>query len=50
MLRLMIEQAQGEDVSAEIAKEQKKLNNNIQQDEDEAGNASTFLSFSASTA
>ncbi|KAI1078970.1 small secreted protein [Whalleya microplaca] len=49
MLRLMIEQAQGEDVADEIAAEQKKLNNNIQQDEDEAGNASTFLSFDATT-
>ncbi len=50
MLRLMIEQAQGEDVTADIAKEQKKLNNNIQQDQDEAGNTSTFLSFDAQTA
>ncbi|KAI0105853.1 hypothetical protein F4814DRAFT_76762 [Daldinia grandis] len=50
IFRLMIEQAQGEDVSSEMAKELKKLNNNIKQDEDEAGNASTFLSFDASTA
>ncbi|KAI2616170.1 hypothetical protein GGS26DRAFT_452628 [Hypomontagnella submonticulosa] len=50
ILRLMIQQAQGEDVSDEMATEQKKLDNNIKQDEDEAGNPSTFLSFSASTA
>lgn len=50
MIRLMIEQAQGEDVSAEIEAEQKKLNNNISQDEEEAGNESTFLSFDATTA
>ncbi|KAF3069649.1 putative small secreted protein [Daldinia childiae] len=50
IFRLMIEQAQGEDVSADMAKEQKKLDNNIKQDEDEAGNASTFLSFDATTA
>ncbi|OTB19129.1 hypothetical protein K445DRAFT_8191 [Daldinia sp. EC12] len=49
MIRLMIEQAQGKDVSADIAKEQKKLNNNIKQDEDEAGKPSTFLSFDATT-
>ncbi|KAI8961173.1 hypothetical protein F5Y11DRAFT_348814 [Daldinia sp. FL1419] len=49
MLRLMIQQAQGEDVSDDMAKEQKKLDNNIKQDEDEAGNASTFLSFDATT-
>ncbi|XXH02938.1 hypothetical protein Hte_009328 [Hypoxylon texense] len=50
ILRLMIQQAQGEDVSADMATESKKLQNNIQQDEDEAGNASTFLSFDATTA
>ncbi|KAI1371849.1 hypothetical protein F4677DRAFT_283098 [Hypoxylon crocopeplum] len=50
ILRLMIEQAQGEGVADEMAKEQTKLNNNIQQDEDEAGNESTFLSFDATTA
>ncbi|KAI0002865.1 hypothetical protein F4779DRAFT_602630 [Xylariaceae sp. FL0662B] len=49
MLRLMIEQAQGEDVADEIEAEQKKLDNNIQQDEDEAGNESTFSSFDATT-
>lgn len=49
MMRLMIEQAQGEDVEDEIAKESKKLQNNVQQDEDEAGKPSTFLSFDAQT-
>ena len=50
MIRLMIEQAQGEDVADKIDAELKKLNNNIQQDEDEAGQPSTFLSFDAQTA
>ncbi|KAI1502450.1 small secreted protein [Biscogniauxia marginata] len=49
MIRLMIEQAQGQDVTDEIATEQKKLDNNIQQDEDEAGNPSTALQFDAQT-
>lgn len=50
MIRLMIEQAQGNDVADEIAAEQKKLDNNISQDEDEAGQESTFLAFDATTA
>ncbi|KAI4867690.1 hypothetical protein F4820DRAFT_193306 [Hypoxylon rubiginosum] len=50
IIRLMIQQAQGEDVSDDMATESKKLQNNIQQDEDEAGNESTFLSFDATTA
>ncbi|RYP83565.1 hypothetical protein DL769_001319 [Monosporascus sp. CRB-8-3] len=49
MLRLMIEQAQGEDVADKIEAEAQKLNNNIQQDREEAGKESTFLSFDAST-
>ena len=49
ILRLMIEQAQGEDVADDMAAESKKLQNNISQDEDEAGNPSTFLSFDAQT-
>ncbi|KAH9892178.1 small secreted protein [Xylariomycetidae sp. FL2044] len=49
VLRLMIEQAQGQDVQDQMDEEQTKLDNNIQQDEDEAGNASTFLSFDAET-
>ena len=49
MIRLMIEQAQGEDVADDIEAELKKLNNNIKQDEEEAGKPSTFLSFDATT-
>ncbi|RYP90827.1 hypothetical protein DL770_003088 [Monosporascus sp. CRB-9-2] len=49
MMRLMIEQAQGEDVADKIQEETAKLNNNIQQDREEAGKESTFLSFDAST-
>ncbi|KAI0829545.1 hypothetical protein F5Y06DRAFT_211391 [Hypoxylon sp. FL0890] len=50
ILRLKIQQAQGDDVADDMAAEQKKLDNNIKQDEDEAGKASTFLSFDATTA
>ncbi|KAI1342734.1 hypothetical protein F5Y15DRAFT_370630 [Xylariaceae sp. FL0016] len=49
ILKLMAQQAQGEDVAADMAEEQTKLDNNIQQDEDEAGNASTALQFDATT-
>ncbi|RYP44241.1 hypothetical protein DL768_009274 [Monosporascus sp. mg162] len=49
MMRLMIEQAQGEDVAEKIQEETAKLNNNIQQDREEAGKESTFLSFDATT-
>ncbi|KAI1404368.1 small secreted protein [Hypoxylon fuscum] len=49
ILALMIQDAQGDDVADKMATETTKLNNNIQQDEDEAGNASTFLSFDATT-
>ncbi|KAI2463131.1 hypothetical protein F4781DRAFT_417578 [Annulohypoxylon bovei var. microspora] len=49
ILRLKIQQAQGDDVTSDMAAEQKKLDNNIKQDEDEAGNASTALSFDATT-
>ncbi|RYO74220.1 hypothetical protein DL766_002963 [Monosporascus sp. MC13-8B] len=49
IMRLMIEQAQGKDVADKIDAESKKLNNNIQQDTEEAGKPSTFLSFDAST-
>ncbi|KAI1465366.1 uncharacterized protein F4812DRAFT_461675 [Daldinia caldariorum] len=49
IIRLKIQQAQGKNVSAQMAKELKKLNNNIKQDEDEAGQPSTALSFDAST-
>ncbi|KAK1718291.1 uncharacterized protein CLUP02_07578 [Colletotrichum lupini] len=50
MLKLQAQAAQGEDVADKMAAEQKKLNNNIAQDEAEAGNASTALDFNASTA
>ncbi|KAI0169409.1 hypothetical protein GGR52DRAFT_520340 [Hypoxylon sp. FL1284] len=49
ILRLMIQQAQGDDVSDDMAKESKKLQSNIKQDEDEAGRRSTFVSFDATT-
>ncbi|KXH31321.1 hypothetical protein CSAL01_03832 [Colletotrichum salicis] len=50
MLKLQAQAAQGEDVADKMATEQKKLDNNISQDEAEAGNASTALDFDASTA
>ncbi|KAF2972294.1 hypothetical protein GQX73_g1306 [Xylaria multiplex] len=49
VLKLQAQAAQGKDVQDKLDKEQTKLNKNIQQDEDEAGNASTFLSFDATT-
>ncbi|KAI0533373.1 small secreted protein [Xylaria digitata] len=49
VLKLQAQAAQGEDVQDKLDEEQTKLDNNIQQDEDEAGNASTFLSFDATT-
>ncbi|KAI3340191.1 small secreted protein [Ustulina deusta] len=49
VLKLQAQAAQGEDVQDKLDEEQTKLNNNIQQDEDEAGNESTFLSFDATT-
>ncbi|KAI8712047.1 Small secreted protein [Fusarium sp. LHS14.1] len=49
MLKLQIQQAQGEDVAADMETENKKLQNNISQDEEAAGQASTFLSFDATT-
>ncbi|KAH8162804.1 hypothetical protein CIB48_g5432 [Xylaria polymorpha] len=49
VLKLQAQVAQGEDVQDKLDEEQTKLQNNIQQDEDEAGNASTFLSFDATT-
>ncbi|GAW16737.1 hypothetical protein ANO14919_061740 [Xylariales sp. No.14919] len=49
ILKLQAQAAQGQDVEEKLADEQKKLNNNIQQDEDEAGNESVFLSFDATT-
>ncbi|KAK7432980.1 hypothetical protein QQZ08_000451 [Neonectria magnoliae] len=49
VLKLQAQQAQGEDVADKLEKENKKLSNNIAQDEEAAGQASTFLSFDAST-
>ncbi|KAI8629821.1 small secreted protein [Xylariaceae sp. FL1651] len=49
VLKLQAQVAQGEDVQATLDEEQTKLNNNIQQDEDEAGKASTALQFDATT-
>jgi hypothetical protein len=47
ILKLQAQQAQGQDVADKLATEQTKLNNNIRQDEAEAGQPSTFLSFDA---
>jgi hypothetical protein len=45
MIKLEAEQAQGKDVAADIAAEQKKLDNNIAQDVAIAGEPSTGLPF-----
>jgi len=49
VLKLQAQAAQGVDVAASLATEQKKLNNNIALDTAAAGQASTALSFTAST-
>jgi hypothetical protein len=49
VLKLEAQQAQGEDVAAKLDEENKKLQNNISQDQAAAGQASTFLAFDAST-
>ncbi|KAI1349173.1 small secreted protein [Xylaria sp. FL0043] len=49
VLKLQAQVAQGDDVQDKLDEEQTKLDSNIQQDEDEAGNASTALSFDATT-
>lgn len=49
ILKLQAQQAQGEDVAAKLAEEQKKLDNNIAKDVAAAGKASTALQFTAST-
>jgi hypothetical protein len=46
---LQAQAAQGQDVADKLATEQKKLDNNIAQDEDAAGLPSTALSFDATT-
>ncbi|KAK7716411.1 hypothetical protein SLS64_003565 [Diaporthe eres] len=48
-MRLAIEAAQGEDVAAEMAEEQTKLDKNIADDAAEAGAASADVQFDAST-
>ncbi|EHA55972.1 hypothetical protein MCOR27_001836 [Pyricularia oryzae] len=50
ILKLEAQQAQGENVAAKLAEEQKKLDNNIAADTKRAGQASTALKFTASTA
>ncbi|RGP77051.1 small secreted [Fusarium longipes] len=49
ILKLEAQQAQGDDVADKLEEEKKKLQNNIAQDQEAAGQASTFLSFNAST-
>jgi hypothetical protein len=49
VLKLEAQQAQGEDVADKLDEENKKLQNNISQDQEAAGQASTFLQFDAST-
>ncbi|TDZ19339.1 hypothetical protein C8034_v005079 [Colletotrichum sidae] len=49
MLKLQAQQAQGQDVAAKMAAEQKKLDNNIKQDEAAAGKTSTALDFDGTT-
>jgi hypothetical protein len=49
ILKLEAQQAQGDDVADRLEEENKKLKNNISQDQEAAGQASTFLSFNAST-
>ena len=48
-MKLQAQQAQGQDVAEKLAAEQKKLDNNIAQDEDEAGLESIALQFDATT-
>ncbi|KAH8595785.1 hypothetical protein B0O99DRAFT_511041, partial [Bisporella sp. PMI_857] len=49
VLKLQIEAAQGEDTSADLAKEQTKLDNNIKLDTAAAGQESTAVSFDGTT-
>lgn len=49
VLKLQAQQAQGQDVAAKLATEQKKLNNNIALDEKADGLPSTALAFDATT-
>ena len=47
ILKLQIQAAQGQDTSAKLAAEEKKLNNNIALDEGNAGQPSTAVSLDA---
>ncbi|KAI0158340.1 small secreted protein [Xylariaceae sp. FL1272] len=49
VLKLQIQQAQGEDVADDLEEEQTKLDGNIATDEDSAGLESTALDFDATT-
>lgn len=49
-MKLQAQEAQGEDVADKLAEEQTKLDNNIQQDTDEAGNTATAVDFDATIA
>ena len=49
VLKLEAQKAQGDDVDEKLEEENKKLQNNIAQDQEAAGQDSTFLSFNAST-
>jgi len=49
ILKLKVQQAQGQNVADQLAKEQAKLDNNIKLDKAAAGQAATKLSFNAST-
>ena len=49
ILKLEAQKAQGDDVDEKLEEENKKLQNNIAQDQEAAGQDSTFLSFNAST-
>jgi cell division protein FtsB len=49
ILKLQAQAAQGQDVAEKLAEEETKLQNNIRQDEAEAGQPATFLSFAATT-
>ncbi|KLU86286.1 hypothetical protein MAPG_05302 [Magnaporthiopsis poae ATCC 64411] len=49
VLKLQAQQAQGQNVAAKLAEEQKKLDNNIAKDVAAAGKPSTALQFTAST-
>ncbi|KAF9553212.1 hypothetical protein CPC08DRAFT_713955 [Agrocybe pediades] len=49
VLKLKVQQAQGQNVAAKLAEEQKKLDNNIKLDKAASGQSATKVSFTAST-